>query len=95
MFLSITPDTQIATHISKCLADISKWTIANHLKLNVDNTKLLFMLGKDSPQMDLLVTIEDISLQGTLAWYWMTSCPATPTSSLWVDLVEFPALSHT
>jgi len=22
-------------------------------------------------------------LQGTLAWYWMTSCPATPTSPQW------------
>jgi len=35
---------------------------ANHLKLNIDKTELLFMLGKDCPQMDLLVTIEDIKV---------------------------------
>jgi len=87
-------DTQIATHISKCLADISKETTANHLKLNLDKTELFFMPGKDCPQMDLLVTTEDIEVSpaptaGTLAWYWMTRCPATPTSPLSVDLVGF------
>jgi len=47
--------------ISKCLADISRWTTANPLKLNLDQTELLFIPEKDCPQMDLLVTIEDIA----------------------------------
>ena len=55
-------DTQIATHISKCLTDVSKWTTANHLKLNLNTAELLFMPGKNCPQLDLLVTIEDIKV---------------------------------
>lgn len=63
LFLSFPPsDTDIATRISRCLADVSKWTTANHLKLNLDKTELLFMPGKDCPKMDLLVTIEDIEV---------------------------------
>jgi len=31
-------------------------------RLNLDKTELLFMPGKDCPQMDLLVTIEDIDV---------------------------------
>jgi len=34
----------------------------NHLKLNLDKTELLFIPGKDCPQMDLLVTIEEIEV---------------------------------
>jgi len=34
---------------------------ANHLKLNLDKTELL-LPGKDCPQMNLLVTIEDIEV---------------------------------
>jgi len=44
------------------MPDISKRMTANHLKLNLDKTELLFMPGKDCPQMDLLVTIEDIEV---------------------------------
>jgi len=35
---------------------------ANYLKLNLDKTELLFIPGKDCPQMDLLVIIEDINV---------------------------------
>jgi len=35
---------------------------ANHLKLNLDKTELLFIPGKDCPQMDLLVTIKDFEV---------------------------------
>jgi len=52
----------LITRISKCLADISKWTTANYLKHNLDKTELLFMPGKDCPQMDLLVAFEDIEV---------------------------------
>jgi hypothetical protein len=33
-------DTQVVTHISSCLADISAWMLAHHLKLNLDKTEL-------------------------------------------------------
>lgn len=47
--------------------------------------------GKDCPQLDLLVTIEEhqsllFQRQGTLPSYWTTSCAATATSPLWPDL---------
>jgi len=35
---------------------------ANHLKLNLEKKELLFMPGKGCPQMDLLITIEDIEV---------------------------------
>ena len=55
LFLSFpSSDTRIATRISECVADISTWMTAHHLKLNLDKTKLLFILGKDCPHMDLL-----------------------------------------
>jgi len=44
-------------------ASLNAWlTTANHMKLKLDKTELLFMPGKDCPQMDLLVTIEDIEV---------------------------------
>ena len=49
----------IATRISEYLTDISTRTSAHHLKLNLNKTELLFLLGKDCPHMDLLVTVED------------------------------------
>ena len=55
------PDnTLIATHISECLSDISTWATAHHLKLNLNKTELLLMPGIDCPQMDLLVTVDNI-----------------------------------
>ena len=52
----------IATRISECLADVSTWTIAHHLRLNLNKTELLLIPGKDSPHMDLLVTVENITV---------------------------------
>jgi len=48
---------------------ISKWTIANHLKLSLNKTELLFMPGKYCPQMDLLVTFEDPFTDCKEHWY--------------------------
>ena len=39
-------ETQVVTRISDCLADISQWMSAHHLKLNLDKTELLFLPGK-------------------------------------------------
>ena len=53
LFLSFpSSDTLIATCISECLADISTWMTAHHLKLNLDKTELLFVPGKDCPHTD-------------------------------------------
>ena len=54
--------TLIATHISECLADISTWTTAHHLKLNLKRTEPLLMPGKDCLKMDLLVTVEGVAV---------------------------------
>jgi len=52
LFLSVSPsDTQITTRILKCLADF---------------LELPFIPGKDCPQMDLHVTIEDIEVSPAL-----------------------------
>ncbi|XP_030285351.1 uncharacterized protein LOC115588717 [Sparus aurata] len=45
-----------------CLADISSWTAAHHLKLNLSKTELLFIPGKDCPRMDLSFTVEDVTV---------------------------------
>ena len=49
----------MCTRTLECLADISAM-IANHLKLNLSKTELLFIPGKDCPRMDLSVTVEDV-----------------------------------
>ena len=58
--------TLIATRFSECLADISTWTTAHHLKHNLDKTELLpppsLCQGKDCPHVDLSVTVEDIAV---------------------------------
>jgi len=48
--------------INSIILSLHQQTTANHLKLNLDKTELLFMPGKDGPQTDLLVTIEDIDV---------------------------------
>ncbi|XP_068571416.1 uncharacterized protein, partial [Cebidichthys violaceus] len=48
-----------ATRIAACLADILKWMATHHLKLNLDKTELLFLLGKGCPHRDLSITIDD------------------------------------
>ena len=50
------------TCISKCLADSSAWTAEHHLKLSLSKTELLVIPGKDCPHMDLLVTVEDVTV---------------------------------
>ena len=52
----------IATRISECLADVSTWTTANHLRLNLNKTELLLIPGKDCPHMELLVTVENVTI---------------------------------
>ena len=44
------------------MADVSTWTTAHHLRLNLNKTELLLIPGKDSPHMDLLVTVENITV---------------------------------
>jgi hypothetical protein len=47
------------THISVCLADISTWMLAHHLKLNLDMTGLLLLPGKVYPLQDLSITVDN------------------------------------
>ena len=51
----------IATCISECMADVSTWTTAHHLRFNLNKTELL-MPGKDCPHIKLLVTVENITV---------------------------------
>ena len=52
------PDTQVEASISVCLADISEWMSEHHLKLNLDKTELMFLLGKGCLHRDLAITID-------------------------------------
>uniref|UniRef100_A0A674DUK9 Reverse transcriptase domain-containing protein n=1 Tax=Salmo trutta TaxID=8032 RepID=A0A674DUK9_SALTR len=52
-------DNQVANRISACLADISVWMTAHHLKLNLGKTELLFLPGKDCPFHDLTITVDN------------------------------------
>ena len=77
--------TLIATRISECRADISTWTTAHHLKLNLNKTELLLMSGK-SPHMDLLVTAEDITVSSSTTarnLSVLVDIYAAPQTSLW------------
>ena len=83
------PDnTLMATHISECRSDISTWTTAHHLKLNPNETELLLMPGKDRPHMDLLVTVEKITVspsptaRNLSVVFWTISCDAPRASQL-------------
>ena len=63
LLLSLPPsDTQEVTHIFGCLADISTWMSAHHLKLNLDKTELLFLLGKACPLQDLSITVDNSTM---------------------------------
>ncbi|CDQ78690.1 unnamed protein product [Oncorhynchus mykiss] len=48
---------QVATHTSGCLADISTWMSAHHLKLNFDKTELLFLPGKTCALLHLTLPL--------------------------------------
>ena len=51
--------------ILECLADISAWTAAHHLKLNLSKTELLSIPGKDYPHLDLSVTVNDVMVSSS------------------------------
>ena len=83
--LFLSSDTLIATRISKCLADISTWTTAHNLNLNLEQTELLFVPGKDFPHMDLWSLLRTLRYvlhkpRGTSAWYWTISYATRPTA---------------
>ena len=87
LFLSFpsSEKTLIATRILECLADVSTWTTAHHLRLNLNKTELLLIPGKDCPHMDLLVTARTslylpLQLPETSVWYWTISYAALQTS---------------
>ena len=48
-----------------CLADISAWMSAHHLKLNLDKTELLFHPGKACPLKDLSITIDNSTVSAS------------------------------
>ena len=60
LFLSFPPsDTQVKERITACLADISQWMTAHHLKLNPDKTELLFFPGKACLTQELTISIDN------------------------------------
>ena len=60
LFLSFPPSaTQVEERIAACLADISQWMSAHHLKLNPDKTELLFFPAKSCPMQDLTISIDN------------------------------------
>ncbi|XP_072542833.1 uncharacterized protein [Salminus brasiliensis] len=50
---------QVSTRISACLADVSSWMAAHHLKLNPSKTELLYIPGTAGPRNDLAITFEN------------------------------------
>ena len=59
MTLNYSSGTQGAASIPACLADISTWISAHHLKLNLDKTVPLFLPGKACPLQDLSITVDN------------------------------------
>ena len=51
--------TQVEECNAACLADISQWMSAHHLKLKPDKTALLFFPAKSSPMRDLTISIDN------------------------------------
>ena len=67
LFLSFPPsDLHVATRVSACLADISTWMSAHHLKLNLNKTELLFIPGKACPLQDFSITVENSTVTPSL-----------------------------
>ncbi|XP_072530520.1 uncharacterized protein, partial [Salminus brasiliensis] len=50
---------QVSARISACLADVSSWMAAHHLKLNPCKTELLYIPGTAGPRNDLAITFEN------------------------------------
>ncbi len=88
--------------ISTCLADISQWMSAHHLKLSLDKTELLFLPGKASPIHDLYINIENmVSL--ALPCYTTPQHPALATdgcsnpiqdTGTWLPCCEWLRILH-
>ncbi|CDQ88010.1 unnamed protein product [Oncorhynchus mykiss] len=55
-------DKPVVTRISACLADISAWMSAHHLKLNLDKTELLFLPGKAHSLQDLDIPVDSSTM---------------------------------
>ena len=51
--------------IAACLADISEWRSAHHLKLKLDKTELMFLPGKGCPHRDLAIAIDNAVVMST------------------------------
>ena len=56
---------QVEARIAACLADISEWMSAHHLKLNLDKTELMFLPGKGCPHRDMAITIDTAVVKST------------------------------
>jgi len=108
LFLSFPPsDTHIATRISKCLADISRWTTANHLKLNLDKTELLFIPGERLIQALVITRLDDCNsllaglsnkplqrIQNTAACLVFNLPTFSHVTPLFRDLHWLPVIAH-
>ncbi|XP_030266511.1 uncharacterized protein LOC115577759 isoform X2 [Sparus aurata] len=64
------PKPTLQCPMSECLADISTWTAAHHLILDLCRTELLFIPVKDCPYMDLSVSVEDITTLYNICRIW-------------------------
>ena len=62
LFLPPSSGTRSATRILESLADVSAWTTAHNLKLNLHKYELLFIPGKDCICMYLSVTVVDFKV---------------------------------
>ena len=63
LFFSFPPsDTTAETRISACLLDIGRWMSNHHLKLNFHKTELLLFPGKDCPQIDLSISLNNTTV---------------------------------
>jgi hypothetical protein len=65
--------------------------LVNHLKLNLDKTELLFLLGKACPLKDLSITV--LRVQRTLDSRWTTPCHSGQLQSS-DSLLQVHALQH-
>ena len=50
---------KVAKRTTVCLAYISAWMMAHHLKLNIDKMELLFLPGKACPLQDLSIKVDN------------------------------------
>ena len=82
---SLFPHPPVPTCVSECLVDISAWTAAHHLKLNLSKTELLFIPVKDCPCMDLSVTAENVNITFIVEEPAQNSSPSASTSLYYIS----------